>query len=138
MYGNPVPVDLKSLLHDRIETYEQLEILRLLHRNRVEKWTAHRIAEQLNLTATLVSSALDGLRANALVEARTVPNYCALAYALAPAPLGETLGRLVELYEQQPIEIIKLMSTNAIERVRTAALRAFADAFVLRKDKDNG
>jgi len=61
-----------------------------------------------------------------------------MAYALAPPPRGETLARLVEVYEEQPIEIIKLMSTNAIERVRTAALRAFADAFVLHKGKDNG
>jgi hypothetical protein len=30
------------------------------------------------------------------------------------------------------------MSANAIERVRTAALHAFADAFVLGKDKGNG
>ena len=55
-----------------------------------------------------------------------------------PSPRGETLARLVEVYEEQPIEIIKLMSANAIERVRTAALRAFADAFVLHKGKDNG
>jgi hypothetical protein len=30
------------------------------------------------------------------------------------------------------------MSANAINRVRTGALRAFADAFVIRKDKDDG
>jgi len=138
MYSDPVPSDLKALLHDRIETYEQLEILRLLHRNRVDTWTAERIAQQLNLTPTLVSSALDGLCANAFVKARSVLHDGAMAYALAPPPRGETLARLVEVYEEQPIEIIKLMSANAIERVRTAALRAFADAFVLHKGKDNG
>jgi hypothetical protein len=46
--------------------------------------------------------------------------------------------QLIALYDAQPIETVKHVSANAIERVRTAAFRAFADAFVIRRSKDNG
>jgi hypothetical protein len=52
------------------------------------------------------------------------------------AGLEMTIARLATVYAARPIEIIRLMTSNAIERVRTAALRTFVDAFVLRKDKD--
>ena len=49
-----------------------------------------------------------------------------------------TIERLARAYKDQPMPVIKLMSANAIERVRTAALRTFADAFLIRKDKKDG
>jgi hypothetical protein len=42
-------------------------------------------------------------------------------------------------YTQNPARVLRLLSANAIERVRTSAVHAFADAFVLRKqDRDRG
>lgn len=48
------------------------------------------------------------------------------------------MSRLASVYTSRPIDIMRLMSANAIERVRTAALRTFAEAFVIRKDGRGG
>jgi hypothetical protein len=48
------------------------------------------------------------------------------------------VGSLERVYRDEPIQIMQLMSTNAIERLRTSTIRAFADAFVVRKDKGRG
>jgi hypothetical protein len=61
--------------------------------------------------------------------------YC---YSPQDPKLHEAVVGLAREYREQPIAIIKLLSTNAIERVRTAALRTFADAFVIGKDKNRG
>ena len=61
------------------------------------------------------------------------------AYRPTSSGLDAAAGRLDREYAERPIRIIQLMSANAIERVRTAALHTFADAFVLKKkDSDGG
>jgi len=60
------------------------------------------------------------------------------AYVCQSEAVEATIDRLAAAYRENPIPIIKLMSANAIERLRTAALRTFADAFILRKDKNGG
>ena len=61
------------------------------------------------------------------------------AYRPASSAMDAAAGRLEREYAERPVRIIQLMSTNAIDRVRTAALHTFADAFVLKKkDTDRG
>jgi hypothetical protein len=45
---------------------------------------------------------------------------------------------LLEVYESNRIELMMLLSANAIERMRTGALRAFADAFVIGRNRKDG
>ena len=45
--------------------------------------------------------------------------------------LDEAIGNLAESYDENRLEVINLMNTNAIERVRTSAMRAFANSFLL-------
>jgi hypothetical protein len=42
---------------------------------------------------------------------------------------------LAAAYERAPIEVMKVMSAHAIDRVRSSAMRAFSEAFVLRKKR---
>jgi DNA-binding IscR family transcriptional regulator len=133
-----IPDDVQALLHDHIESYEQLEILLLLRREIGEPWTAERISERLGISAALAADALGSLRSSRLVKALQGQPETRYAYAPVRVALHETVNRLESDYASRPIEIIKLMSANAVERVRTGALRMFAEAFVLRKDKDDG
>jgi len=42
-------------------------------------------------------------------------------------------------YSQNPARLMRLLSAHAIQRVRTSAIRAFADSFILKKkDPDRG
>lgn len=132
-----IPDDVQALLRDHIESYEQLEILLLLRREVGKTWAAERIGERLGISASLAADALAALRSSRLVAAQDEPE-TRYAYAPEKAALEETVSRLASDYASARIEIIKLMSANAINRVRTGALRAFADAFVIRKDKNDG
>jgi hypothetical protein len=44
---------------------------------------------------------------------------------------------LERVYAEQRLAVIKLMSDNAIERLRTGAARAFVDAFLIGRKKND-
>lgn len=132
-----VPEEVRALLRERIESYEQLEMLFALRNDRREQ-TAAQMSARFGIDRTLAQTALAELHTHGLVQARgrgAEPRYL---YAPASPALEETIGHLARLYVEQPIAVLRILSANAIKRVRTGALRAFADAFILRKDKDRG
>ena len=133
-----LPEDVRALLQEHIESYEQLEVLLLLRRERYEEWTVEGLATRLHVREELVGSALEGLRAGGLVAATAAAPAARFAYRPASSGLDAAVGRLDREYAERPIRIIQLMSANAIDRVRTAALHTFADAFVLKKDNKDG
>jgi len=135
--GDDLPQDVRALLHEHIESYEQLEVLLLLRRERYEEWTVAGLAARLHVDAELVASALARLESAGL--AATTPASPAPRFAYRPKSSGldAAAGRLDREYAERPIRIIQLMSANAIERLRTAALHTFADAFVLKKKDDH-
>jgi len=133
-----LPEDVRALLHEHIESYEQLEVLLLLRRERYEEWTVEGLAARLHVREELVGSALEGLKAGGLVAATSTAPAPRFAYRPTSSGLDAAAGRLDREYAERPIRIIQLMSANAIERVRTAALHTFADAFVLKKKDPDG
>ena len=132
-----LPPDVRALLHEHIESYEQLETLLLLRRERHEQWTIEGLAARLRVRAELVETALASLKASGLVEA-TGAAPARFAYRPSDSELDAVVGQLQREYSERPILIIQLMSANAIERLRTAALHTFADAFVLNKKGKRG
>jgi hypothetical protein len=85
-----------------------------------------------------VRAALDRLKSAGFVGAGVRGGEERYSYLCQGDDVEGTISRLIAAYREYPIPIIKLMTANAIERLRTAALRTFADAFLLRKDKDRG
>ncbi|MGH8181565.1 MAG: hypothetical protein ACRETR_11390 [Steroidobacteraceae bacterium] len=133
-----LPEDVRALLNEHIESYEQLEVLLLLRRERYEEWTVAGLAARLRVREELAGSALEGLKAAGLVVATSAAPAPRFAYRPTSSDLDVAAGRLDREYAERPIRIIQLMSANAIERVRTAALHTFADAFVLKKKDSDG
>jgi predicted ArsR family transcriptional regulator len=131
--------DVRALLHEHIESYEQLELLLLLRRERHEESTVAALAARLHIREELVAAALQALEAGGLVAITGTAPEVRFAYRPASSGVDAAAGRLQREYAERPIRIIQLMSANAIDRVRTAALQTFADAFVLKKkDTDRG
>lgn len=133
-----LPEDVRALLHEHIESYEQLEVLLLLRRERYEEWTLAALATRLHVREELIGAALERLESGGLVAAVKAALAVRFAYRPGNPGLDAAAGRLDREYAERPIRIIQLMSANAIERVRTAALHGFADAFVLKKKDDDG
>lgn len=136
MTADELPEDVQRLLRDQIESYEQLELLLLLRTELDRPWTAEALSARLRIPVSLAVAALDELQTVRLVEARPLGAERQYAYVPQSDRVEAALGSLAQAYREHPIPILKQMTANAIERVRTAALRTFADAFILRKDKD--
>jgi hypothetical protein len=136
--SDELPESVQALLRQHLESYEHLQLLLLLSREPDGVWTVEDLSTRLNIPTPLVTAALASLQACWLVEARTLANGLRYVYAPKDPALEPTVRRLAREYDERTIQIIKLMSANAIERLRSAALRAFADAFILRKDNNDG
>jgi hypothetical protein len=57
------------------------------------------------------------------------------------APTRKThaaVTRIARAYRNNPVEVMGHMTSNAIERVRTAAVRTFAESFRIRRPKSDG
>jgi predicted transcriptional regulator len=132
-----IPEEVRTFLRDYIDSYEGLEVLLLLRRVRTA-WTTEALCARLKTSATLIDRTLATLVRARLVNSANQNVPTSYTYAEEDETRDAILCALDRAYREEPIEVIQLMSTNAIERLRTGAIRAFADAFILRKDKDRG
>lgn len=130
-----LPTAVRAFLRDHIESYEQLEILLLLRRRPGEALTARALMDRMELPRDTVEESLDGLARAGCVTAGARSGE-PVRYAPRDATLAATIDGLAAAYEDSRLAIIKLMSANAIERVRSAAIHTFADAFVIGRKKD--
>lgn len=137
MTGDPIPGDVRTLLRQHIESYEQLQILLLMARAPDRAWSSSVLCSSLNVPSQLIDLALESLAKRQLLELRSGSAHEFVIAAADPAQIAAIQG-LAQVYEQMPVEVIKLMSANAIERLRSGALRAFAEAFVIGKGGKDG
>jgi len=132
---------VQILLRDQIESYEQLELLLFIRAAGETWWTQETLSARLKMPdspAQAAQAALDGLEANGFVKAQADGGAKRYSYLRQSDNVEATISRLAAAYREYPIPVIKQMSADAIERLRTAALHRFVEAFVVRKDKNRG
>ena len=132
-----IPQDVVVLLQEHIHTYEELEIIILLHRQPGQEVSGEAIAEALKIPVESVSVALRHLADGGLLEPIELAG-SQLRYRGPPDQFKLAVGRLARAYEDRRLEVMGLMTSNAIARLRTSAMRAFADAFLIGKKRDDG
>jgi hypothetical protein len=125
---------VRALLRGRIHTFEELEVLLLLHRSQRSPKPEHAIAAELDVSTTVAADAVAVLQRQGLVEMHP-SGIRSFRYAVADSEVDEAIRELALEYRRNRLEVIKLMTANSIERIRTSAMRAFAGAFVLRGEK---
>jgi DNA-binding IclR family transcriptional regulator len=132
--GAEIPEDVRSFLEVNIEDYEQLEALLLLHADSLASFSPATVASRVGLAPESAVDALQNLKRRGLAVGPEADGSFRLA---PPSPqLAQTLERLAHAYAVTRLEVVKLMSANALERLRSAALRTFSDAFVLKRRRD--
>jgi hypothetical protein len=136
--SEPLARELEKFLEGSIESYEQLAVLLLLRRERDRDWSLGEVADALAIPAGLVQSAAASLCERQLL--RVAQDDSPPPYRYAVSGTSDALVERLGLeFSQNPARLMRLLSAHAIERVRTSAIRAFADSFVLRKkDPDRG
>lgn len=123
--------ELSAFLSEHVHTFEQLEVLLFMHRRAARYWSASEVANELALTSDLTPPILERLAERGLLKRDP-----ARAGWYRFEPIGPSLQRqieaLVRTERDNRLLIVKAMSANALERLRSSALRTFAEAFRFR------
>jgi hypothetical protein len=119
-----------KLLCTRLDSFEKLEIVRLLRASgqpmsRADLQTAGRFSSDT------VVEALGSLAQSRLIE---IDEATSLVRLGSPAH-ERAFHAVMSAYEDDRAAVLSLLSTIAMERIRSMAARAFAEAFVLRKKR---
>jgi hypothetical protein len=126
---DPFPEDVGQFLEGNIDCLEQLETLRVLGSEPLREWTAVEMARQAQTDPAAMAAHLSALHARGLLrrEEREGTVYC--RWGARTPELELKLSRLLELYRQRPVTMIRMVYEKASESLRT-----FAEAFRLRKE----
>ena len=123
---------VQQFIQDRISSVAQLEILLLLHTNPEQAWTPAAIARELRIEAAGAA-----LQISQLVDAGLVRQTATDQYAYAPATpeLQAAVIALAQAYLVRRVTVIGLIFAKP--PAPPPSIRAFSDAFKLRKDPPN-
>jgi len=125
--------DVKRFLLENLESYEQLQSLLLIAKAPDKDWTAKSVAETLRLPSASAHSALEHLSRRRLLNGRGEVDAMLFKYHPEHASVVQ---RLDEICCAQLHVVLRWMNANALERVRSEAIKTFADAFLMKKKPD--
>jgi hypothetical protein len=127
---------LQAFLHDSISSYEELETLLLLVRESDRSWTDSELAATLKVQVEAISPALDQLACvEGLLEIHIQSGQRRIRYAPKSEMLRQVVDELADAYVEQRLAIVQIMSANALDRLRVAAMRRLANAFRIERPK---
>ena len=120
-----IPEDVRDFILKHIDSIAQLEALLLMRREHHSHWTAASIAGRLYIDENEAAAILDHLRTKSLV----VGDHGGLGMNTERSESLEVVDRLATLYSRHLIPITNLV------HAKPSSIRAFAEAFKLRKDR---
>jgi hypothetical protein len=135
--GPGLPIDVQIFLRERIESYEQLALLLLLRARSEQSCALTPLASELHLPEAIAEDALRFLCGRKLVASVASADGPRFTYHPGSSDLADLVDKLAKAYEDKLLDVMRQMTTNAIERVRTKALSTFDDAFLLRREEDD-
>ncbi len=133
MSGSSLTPDIDRFLFTFVHSYEELEALLLLQRDASRPWTSGDVARALSIDGANARIALQRLVQDGVVEETTVRGSPHTCYRGPREAFRALVSALSDAFEHHKIDVIAAMNRNALERMRTDALRVFADAFVIRR-----
>jgi hypothetical protein len=135
MNPDSLPAEIHEFVKNQLHTNDGAEALLLLWGRRNETWTIDAVASALHLPSVRVRDTLLDLGRHGLLEMFVDGDGSAFQYRPRDPALERLVDQFARIYQDNRLEIIKLMGDYAIERVRNSATRTFWDAF-LRSDRN--
>jgi hypothetical protein len=126
--------DLRQFLFHYVATYDELEVLLLLQGQAELAWTINTVAQELGSAAETCQVALENLAARGLLVLSG--NSTTFRYAPASKALNDAAEQLQRAYRTDRFAIVHLMTTNAMDRIRAAALERLGGVLQLRDWKE--
>lgn len=127
-----IPDRVKVFVTEQIDSVVQLEILLLLYRQSGQDFTAGDVASQLRIDPAWAAPQLDVLCARSVLVCAPGPP-AVYRYGPRTPELHETIAQLAQSYATHRVRITTMIFSKPPD-----ALRSFADAFRLRKEKPDG
>ncbi|RKH57829.1 hypothetical protein [Corallococcus aberystwythensis] len=123
---------VQRFITTHIDSIEKLEVLLLLRARTDQAWTASAVALELRITEASAARRLAELKTGGLLLQDGVG---ADAYRFSPerSDDAQSATELATTYAARRVSVISFIFSRPMDRVR-----GFADAFVLKQDKDKG
>jgi DNA-binding MarR family transcriptional regulator len=125
----PLLEEVKRFLEANIESVDQLEILRLLGEDPHKEWQAEELAREAQTTPAAIAMHLAALHTRGLLGTRTQEIHLFCRYGPATPELAEKVERLLQVYRERPVTMIKLVYARSKDMLKT-----FAEAFRLKRE----
>ena len=125
------PEDVRQFLRSCISSVEQLEILRVMGEDRTREWSAREICEKAQVSAESCQAHLEALHEHGILRVERTASRIYFQFGPTTAELEQKVRRLLELYRQRPVTMIRMVYERP-----ASSLRDFADAFRLRKKEE--
>jgi hypothetical protein len=125
---------VRTLLVTKLDSYEKLEIMRVL-RGAAQTMSRSELEAACRLSSDAVEDALASLERSKLVEHDPVNH----GIRVGAASADPHFATLMQTYDEDRAAVLAVLSSAVMQRLRSMAARAFADAFVIRKKRgDDG
>jgi len=128
-----LPRDVLAFLRERIESYQQLEILLLLRARPERRRSVRSIAAELRLPEASAVEACHFLQQQELACAVEGTGELLVVYGPVCPELDGTIGQLAMAYAGNRIDVASAMAVHALDRFRSRASRILLDAILSRK-----
>ena len=124
-----IPENVRRFIIEHISSVESLEILLLLSTGTIREYTAEEVSQILRTSLESATARLRELYKTKLLA--RVETAHSLKYRFDPAaPGANVVADLEKVYKTRRVSVISFIYSNP-----TDPLRAFSDAFRLRKDE---
>ncbi|WP_163989512.1 hypothetical protein [Pyxidicoccus caerfyrddinensis] len=127
-----LPPRVQRFITTHIDSLEKLEVLLLLWARTDREWTASAVSLELRITETSATARLVDLAASGLLvgNGATPP---AWRFSPSHSEDAQAVTELSAVYGAKRVSVITFIFSRPLDKVR-----GFAEAFVLKKDKDGG
>lgn len=122
---------MRRFVLENIDSVEQLRVLMLLHENPAKEWTINDFSTELRSTESSIEKRLNALYTKGILQ--RADNQKKHKYTPANEKIAGQIGELAQFYSQRPYRVIDLIYSKPNE-----ALLGFADAFKIKRSKDDG
>ena len=128
-----IPPDVRAFIADYLDSVVQLETLLMLHGAPERHWDADDLARDLRIERGWAQGQLDGLCEQGLAACGDSAEGGGRRYRYAPASaaMRSAVAGLAKAYAERRVTVISLIFAKPADN-----LRAFSDAFRIRKDKE--
>lgn len=125
----PLPDEVKRFLEENIDSVDQLEILRVLGEDPHKEWSFPDLARETQTPPEAIAAHLSVLQSRGLLLTHTRDTVLFCRYGPTSPERASVVERLLQVYRERPVSMIKLVYARAKDPLKT-----FAEAFRLKKE----